>query len=60
MSERDIVERLRAPESWRSFPDPDDDAPKLAAAEIERLRARVKQLEVVAAAALERAGGFLR
>lgn len=34
----DLVARLRAPEQWRSFPDPDDEAPREAADEIERLR----------------------
>jgi hypothetical protein len=37
----DLVTRLRAPESWRSFPEIDDDAPREAAAEIERLRAEL-------------------
>lgn len=32
-----LVARLRAPEQWRSFPDMDDDAPREAATELERL-----------------------
>ncbi len=38
----DLVARLRAPEQWRSFPDMDDDAPREAADEIERLRVELK------------------
>ena len=44
----DIVKRLRTPEHWRSFPDPDDDCPKEAASEIERLRAALVEAETEA------------
>ena len=39
-----LVARLRAPEQWRSFPDPDDDAPREAADEIERLRGALAEI----------------
>jgi hypothetical protein len=41
----DIVVRLRAPERWRSFPDIDDEAPREAASEIERLRLALVEAE---------------
>ncbi len=61
----DLVNRLRAPEQWRSFPEIDDDAPFEAAARIEeqaveiaRLReALAKLVEHTEAMEYERAAG---
>lgn len=43
-TDAELVARLRAPEQWRSFPEPDDDAPIEAAARIEALAAEITVL----------------